>query len=237
MKTGLIYAAGWAGLAIVGILALSQVKPGPEAAAPAAKPSVAADLSAFAGDASRSESAVSGQSASASVASSASVSVAAVSSSSVSASSASSSSASSVAVVATTPEAPLKPLNRAGRRCQDRVTAIIARKGVQYGFDSYELTPQGRRTIRDVYRVLTSCPTPVRLTITGYTDNVGSDAQNKLVSAGRAVAAMNALTALGWPDSKVSARGLGSADPIATNKTFAGRNKNRRVVFTLNSAR
>ncbi|ESQ77606.1 OmpA family protein [Asticcacaulis sp. AC402] len=155
-----------------------------------------------------------------------------VSSSSVSTSSASASSA--TATVAATETA--QPLSRAGQRCQDRINAVVARSGIRYRFNAYELTPQGERTMREVYRALQSCPADVKLTITGYTDNVGADEVNRSLSAGRAVDAMNALTAAGWPDEKVAAIGAGSADPVESNATAAGRKKNRRVVFTLSSA-
>ncbi|EGF91360.1 inner membrane lipoprotein yiaD [Asticcacaulis biprosthecium C19] len=156
---------------------------------------------------------------------------------SVSSSSASTSAAATSSAAATVAEpAPAKPLNRAGQRCQDRINSAVAGGGIGYRFNAYELTPQGERTMREVHRVLKRCPAEVKLTITGYTDNVGADEVNKSLSAGRAVDAMNALTAAGWPDDKVTAVGAGSADPVASNATAAGRKKNRRVVFTLSSA-
>ncbi|ESQ88466.1 hypothetical protein ABAC460_15650 [Asticcacaulis sp. AC460] len=128
-----------------------------------------------------------------------------------------------------------RPLSQEAQRCQERITAAVAHGGIRYRFNAYELTPQGQRTLRNVYRVLKGCPSDVKLTITGYTDNVGADEVNKSLSAGRAVDAMNALTAAGWPDDKVTAIGAGSADPVASNATAAGRKQNRRVVFTISS--
>lgn len=140
-----------------------------------------------------------------------------------------------VVAVAEAPAPAAKPLSHEAQRCQDRITAAVSHGGIRYKFNAYELTPQGERTIRTVYRVLKRCPADVKLTITGYTDNVGADEVNKSLSAGRAVDAMNALTAAGWPDGKVTAIGAGSADPVASNATAAGRKQNRRVVFTISS--
>jgi outer membrane protein OmpA-like peptidoglycan-associated protein len=137
---------------------------------------------------------------------------------------------------AVTDTAPAKPLSHTAQRCQDRINAAVANSGIRYKFNAYELTPQGKRTMRNVYRVLKQCPSNVKLTITGYTDNVGADEVNKSLSAGRAVDAMNALTAAGWSEDKITAIGAGSADPVASNATAAGRKKNRRVVFTISSA-
>lgn len=207
MNKGLIHAGGWAGLLLIGILALGRLTPAPIAPA---KPAAAASVEASSAEASS----VSLSSASESVSSSA---------------------AASSSLTAAVDDKPTKPLSRAGRRCQNRLTAVLARRGVRYDFDAYELTPEGKRTLRQVYRVLQHCPADVKLIVSGYSDNIGSDEQNRLVSAGRAVAAMNALTAQGWPDDMIEARGLGSTDPVASNASAAGRKKNRRIVLTLSA--
>lgn len=214
MQKRLIYAGGWAGLLVIGILALTHIgsETGP-GVKPVASRAVAQVTHASVGAAS-------------SVASSSSVVASVASPSALSAVSSSDVAATEVAVTD-------KPLSRAGRRCQERITGIMARRGVRYSFGIYELAPEGRRTMRQVYRELRRCRVPVRLTVAGYSDSFGPEDANQQISAGRAVAAMNALTALGWPDARVTAVGKGSIDPIASNRTFAGRKKNRRVVLTL----
>jgi outer membrane protein OmpA-like peptidoglycan-associated protein len=63
----------------------------------------------------------------------------------------------------------------------------------------------------------------------GYTDNSGSDKVNNPLSEKRAEAAKAYLVSKGIPDSRIVTEGHGSADPVADNKTAAGRAKNRRV--------
>jgi len=63
----------------------------------------------------------------------------------------------------------------------------------------------------------------------GYTDQQGSDAANKALSQRRAVAVATALTNQGADQQRFYIEGRGSADPIATNQTEAGRAQNRRV--------
>ena len=67
--------------------------------------------------------------------------------------------------------------------------------------------------------------------LSGYTDNVGSDASNLKLSKARVNTVKAYLAKQGIGEDHVTAIGYGEADPIATNKTAAGRAKNRRVEF------
>ena len=69
--------------------------------------------------------------------------------------------------------------------------------------------------------------------IEGHTDSDGSDAFNQKLSEDRANAVKDALIARGISASKLTAVGYGESKPIATNKTAAGKAKNRRTEVTL----
>ncbi|MES2374323.1 MAG: OmpA family protein [Bacteroidota bacterium] len=71
------------------------------------------------------------------------------------------------------------------------------------------------------------------LKLAGHTDNVGSDAANMKLSKNRAESVKSYLVSQGVNSGKIEATGYGESQPIATNKTDAGRQKNRRVEFTL----
>ncbi len=71
------------------------------------------------------------------------------------------------------------------------------------------------------------------LKLAGHTDNVGSDNANLKLSKDRAESVKNYLVSKGANPSRIEATGYGETQPIATNKTAAGRQKNRRVEFTL----
>jgi OOP family OmpA-OmpF porin len=71
------------------------------------------------------------------------------------------------------------------------------------------------------------------LKLAGHTDSQGSDALNMALSKDRAESIKAYLVSQGVNASRVEATGYGESQPIASNKTAAGRQKNRRVEFTL----
>jgi outer membrane protein OmpA-like peptidoglycan-associated protein len=66
-------------------------------------------------------------------------------------------------------------------------------------------------------------------TIEGYTDSVGTDSANMLLSEQRASSVMTALVNQGVPADRLSTRAHGSQMPVADNGTASGRQMNRRV--------
>ncbi|WP_026754403.1 OmpA family protein [Sediminibacter sp. Hel_I_10] len=69
--------------------------------------------------------------------------------------------------------------------------------------------------------------------IEGHTDSVGSEKTNELLSDRRANAVMDYLVAKGIDQDRLTAKGYGESNPIASNKTAAGRKNNRRVEVKL----
>ncbi|OHC27994.1 MAG: cell envelope biogenesis protein OmpA [Pseudomonadales bacterium RIFCSPLOWO2_12_59_9] len=69
--------------------------------------------------------------------------------------------------------------------------------------------------------------------IVGHTDSTGSRAHNMDLSQRRAQSVANYLTAQGVDGSRLSTRGAGPDQPIASNATADGRAQNRRVEVNL----
>jgi outer membrane protein OmpA-like peptidoglycan-associated protein len=67
------------------------------------------------------------------------------------------------------------------------------------------------------------------LQIEGHTDSVGSDDFNQLLSERRSDAVRDYLAEEGVPVSSMTARGFGKTQPVASNDTTEGRQRNRRV--------
>jgi outer membrane protein OmpA-like peptidoglycan-associated protein len=79
--------------------------------------------------------------------------------------------------------------------------------------------------------------TDVRISIEGHTDSVGNEDKNMELSEKRANAVRDFLVNNGLPSDRVSATGKGAADPVASNKTAAGRLQNRRVELVITTAK
>ena len=68
-----------------------------------------------------------------------------------------------------------------------------------------------------------------KLTICGYTDNVGATESNLALSQKRAQVVKDFLVAEGIPASQLIATGKGETKPVASNETTEGRALNRRI--------
>ncbi len=75
--------------------------------------------------------------------------------------------------------------------------------------------------------------TTKNIQIAGYTDNKGNDTVNQLLSEKRAHSVMDYLIQKGIDCNRITATGYGENNPIDTNETIEGRQKNRRVEFVI----
>lgn len=69
--------------------------------------------------------------------------------------------------------------------------------------------------------------------VSGHTDNVGSEAANQSLSKSRAAAVLDYLVGKSIDAGRLVSKGLGEVKPIASNETEEGRQRNRRVEFTI----
>jgi outer membrane protein OmpA-like peptidoglycan-associated protein len=110
--------------------------------------------------------------------------------------------------------------------------APIAKKlvlrGVNFDFNKATLQPAAHPILDEAAEMLKSNP-DVNVEVRGYTDGVGSDGYNLRLSERRAETVKRYLVSRGVPASRLSTRGFGKADPVATNDTAVGRAQNRRV--------
>lgn len=84
-----------------------------------------------------------------------------------------------------------------------------------------------------VKQTLLENPRIERVRIEGHTDDRGGDDYNQRLSEKRAAAIMRYLVEAGIPADKLEAVGYGETRPIDSNKTEDGRERNRRVEFTI----
>jgi len=71
--------------------------------------------------------------------------------------------------------------------------------------------------------------------VDGHADATGKAAYNQQLSERRADSVAKALIGVGMPAQNIHTRGLGSTQPVANNRTSAGRTENRRVSIVVAS--
>lgn len=101
-------------------------------------------------------------------------------------------------------------------------------------FASNETTilPQSEPSLQELFEFLEANP-DVRIRITGHTDWVGTDADNQILSEGRANSVKRSMVERGIDADRIETEGKGESQPIDTNETEEGRQNNRRVEFTI----
>ncbi len=104
----------------------------------------------------------------------------------------------------------------------------IVLRGVNFDYDKATLQPAGRPILDEAAEILKANP-DVNVEVRGFTDSRGSDAYNQRLSERRAQTVKNYLVSRGVSPSRLTTRGYGESDPVATNETEAGRAQNRRV--------
>ena len=95
--------------------------------------------------------------------------------------------------------------------------------------DSAVLNPEGVAAVRAMAAQLQQYQGPYTLVVTGYTSSTGTRAWNLVLSARRAEAVARILRQAGIPGDRIRTRGLGWAEPVASNATRLGQAHNRRV--------
>jgi len=115
---------------------------------------------------------------------------------------------------------------------QTQLGATLVLQDVVFETAKADLKPGASDRLRPLAQYLQANPN-VQVRIDGHTDAQGGDDYNMQLSQARAGSVRSALIAMGVDGARIQAIGHGKADPIADNKTEAGRQQNRRVEVTL----
>jgi peptidoglycan-binding protein ArfA len=118
--------------------------------------------------------------------------------------------------------------NGTGNACANLGADIKGLGPITFPTNGYSLTPADEQTLNQVADKLKGCP-GAKAAVDGYTDNTGNDAINGPLSSNRANAVVDYLVGRGVTRDQLTAKGFGSADPVADNGTPDGQAKNRRV--------
>jgi len=109
---------------------------------------------------------------------------------------------------------------------------IIILRGVNFAFNSAELTPESR-TILDEHVAVLEKEARIRVEVAGHTDSTGPEEYNKDLSERRAKSVMEYFVSKGIPRESLKSVGYGESSPITPNDTREGRAGNRRVEFKI----
>lgn len=105
---------------------------------------------------------------------------------------------------------------------------VVNLPDVLFDFNSAKLTDDARRASAEIASVVSQYPNR-NISVEGHTDSVGTIEYNKRLSEDRARSVADELAYQGVPKRRISTYGYGESDPIASNRSDLGRQRNRRV--------
>ncbi len=112
------------------------------------------------------------------------------------------------------------------------VDARIILSDIEFDYSQSSLRENSFTALNQIVIFMQQNPSLI-VEISGHTDNKGSMKVNQKLSLERAQSVVDYLTNKGIEPSRLKARGAAYNEPIATNNTTKGRQKNRRVEFKI----
>jgi len=110
---------------------------------------------------------------------------------------------------------------------------IVNMSDVLFDTGSFILKPGAREKLAKVSGILLAHP-GLTMQIEGHTDSVGSDEFNQRLSEQRADSVRDFLVEQGVSSASITAQGFGKTEPVTSNDTAEGRQRNRRVEIVVN---
>ncbi|MGQ0829651.1 MAG: OmpA family protein [Bacteroidota bacterium] len=112
------------------------------------------------------------------------------------------------------------------------VGSKIILKNIFFDFDKATLRPESTNELQRLTKLLNDVPT-LKIEISGHTDSKGADDYNKKLSDNRAKAVVDHLVKAGIAADRLTSKGYGEEQPIASNDNDEGRQLNRRTEFKI----
>ena len=108
----------------------------------------------------------------------------------------------------------------------------IVLRNIFFDFNKATLRDESTAELDRLINLLTTYSS-LKIEISGFTDNKGSAEYNQHLSEARSKSVVDYLIAHGIPSARLTYKGYGKDNPIATNETDEGRQQNRRTEFKI----
>ncbi len=118
---------------------------------------------------------------------------------------------------------PLKPI---------KVGETVVLRNIFFEYDEYALLPKSKVELKRLVNLLKNNP-ELNIRIQGHTDSRGDEQYNLELSEKRAESVYDYLVERGIDKKRLSYKGYGESQPVATNETEEGRAENRRTEFVV----
>ena len=122
----------------------------------------------------------------------------------------------------------MKPAMKPAAKPKPVVEKVTLAADVLFDFDKAVLKTEGKNKLDDLAGKVKAINLEVVIAI-GHTDSIGSDAYNQKLSVRRAESVKAYLVSKRVEPNRIYTEGKGEKQPVASNKTKDGRQKNRRV--------
>ncbi|MBA4055154.1 MAG: hypothetical protein C0490_10610 [Marivirga sp.] len=110
--------------------------------------------------------------------------------------------------------------------------SIAILNNIFFDVDKFDLKEKSIPELKKIIRFLKSNPA-IRVEISGHTDNSGAAVYNRQLSEKRAYSVYTYLTQHDIDPKRLIPKGYGPDQPVASNETEQGRQKNRRIEFQI----
>lgn len=116
----------------------------------------------------------------------------------------------------------------AAKYCQAEFNSLLKQQKIVFDSGSSNLQASSAALLDKISQVAGRCSNQA-IEVNGYTDSQGAASANRALSKVRAEAVVAYLSQKGIDSGRLIAIGHGEKNPVATNKTTAGRAQNRRI--------
>lgn len=132
-----------------------------------------------------------------------------------------------IVAMAGNPDVTVRKKDDAPKKLSPKALANMKIKNIEFGFNKSTIPDNAHNNLKTVAKLMKDNNASLKLG--GYADNKGAYVYNWMLSKARAEAVKTYLVQNGADSARIAATEYGYTHPVASNKTIAGRQKNRRV--------